>query len=1177
MKPSKITKKWAENIIRGDRNIKLSYGDISSRNFESTSSFAFDSFSSGIKNTQQLNVDWSDFASHTFFNSAEAKVNVAFDKIIQEYPFDGSQSEIESFFETLTGFEKYVFDSFPVYSGSLNFSASFALGNSTSSYISTPDVAGGTYTSLTKFDTGLSKLDPGDDSFTVEAHIFPSSVNLSAPVGASRCAWIMNKLDTSSNVGWAIYADHASSSVSQTTIFIVNSGSTYLTSSISLPYDAWSNVSFVFQRDVNFDVSCKTYLSGVLVGTTPVTKIGRISGTSNFNICTGSQHKIFSGSLVTGTFYNWSGSLDELRYYHSARSDNQISYYSNRAVTRTPDLKLYYKFNEPPPPLTTNTSDSINSIVIDYSGNGFHGSVGNFSITKSRVSASLCMYAEQRIFSPVLFPMYPTISALNADMLLSASQYDIENPNLITKLIPPHYFWEANSEFGSTPDSNGDLGVAYSASGNKGIREGKKGSAALLLTFLYTYAKFFDEMKLYIDAFSTVHSVDYDNLNTVPDAFLYDLFKKYGFSYAPTFADASIEQYIDGENISLDSYSKGRATLKSIQTSLMRRLLVSMPEIIKSKGTQHSIRSFLRSVGIDPENSVRIRETGGPTEKVLGTGREYKTTISYAVSFTTSSYLYSPYLSYSGGRTEVGFPTILSSGTFVEKERYHPHGLCLDPYDGYDNVDGQQAGAAFVTSGSWAYEADYRFTQYATRSSTSQSLCRIEVVGTGNGAYDTEKVHALMNLVAFSGSTPSSCSVTLGIAPYINGTIEPHLRTVSGSINVNIFDGDWWRISVSRLRDDDPIRTTPVVSSSYFLRIAKRDALGNIAESYVQELLMCDHQRDTLGADLLNYFERIDGTEYISQYAPRICVGSSSCSTSVFEYDNPGTILKTKYFEGDIHSLKFYSKYVDDVEWAEHIKNPYSAGASDPSKGWNYERAQSGSFGRLRLDAITHEDSTSVGTGNLYFYDRSENGFHLTGSGFSVLSSSVQPVIINHSFLSPYIDEAVTNEKVRIRSFQNQDDVDATPYATLAPLYEILRSEKPVDDTRFSIDFSLIDALNRDIIKIFGSYDYMQNSIGAPEVQYSSDYPSLSRLSDEYFNRIKSDLNFKAFFEFYRWFDKSISSFIEQLVPRKTRFKGTNFLIESHILERGKVQYYDANIYLKDSDKNKPNIVDILE
>ena len=56
--------------------------DLSGSAINSTSSFRYDPVGTGIKSTQQLPVDFSKFENHTFFDSAESKTNVAFDKMV---------------------------------------------------------------------------------------------------------------------------------------------------------------------------------------------------------------------------------------------------------------------------------------------------------------------------------------------------------------------------------------------------------------------------------------------------------------------------------------------------------------------------------------------------------------------------------------------------------------------------------------------------------------------------------------------------------------------------------------------------------------------------------------------------------------------------------------------------------------------------------------------------------------------------------------------------------------------------------------------------------------------------------------------------------------------------------------------------------------------------------------
>jgi hypothetical protein len=109
---------------------------------------------------------------------------------------------------------------------------------------------------------------------------------------------------------------------------------------------------------------------------------------------------------------------------------------------------------------------------------------------------------------------------------------------------------------------------------------------------------------------------------------------------------------------------------------------------------------------------------------------------------------------------------------------------------------------------------------------------------------------------------------------------------------------------------------------------------------------------------------------------------------------------------------------------------------------------------------------------------------------------------------------------------------------------------------------------------MFATFDSLDNILGNPELDFSQDYPDLDRLRDVYFNRLQEKLNFMAFFEFFRWFDSSIGTFIQQLIPKKTKFKGTNFLVESHMLERAKMEYFYSEMYLGDATRGR--IKDVL-
>ena len=134
-----------------------------------TASFRFDPPGTGLKNTQQLNVDFSKFENHTFFNSARNKTHVAIEKVINQFPFDGTRAEHESFLNSINGFERYVLDKFPKNVGFLNFSRS--LGD-VGSYLSVKDFEG-----IGKVDGGKSNsskplLTFNDGPFSIEFSLF---------------------------------------------------------------------------------------------------------------------------------------------------------------------------------------------------------------------------------------------------------------------------------------------------------------------------------------------------------------------------------------------------------------------------------------------------------------------------------------------------------------------------------------------------------------------------------------------------------------------------------------------------------------------------------------------------------------------------------------------------------------------------------------------------------------------------------------------------------------------------------------------------------------------------------------------------------------------------------------------------------------------------------------------
>lgn len=1136
--------------IEGGRSISLTFADLTGSNAQNNDAFAYDIQGAGLKSTQQLNVDWSKFENHTFFMSAEAKVNLAFEQIINGYPFDGTKEEIENFFTSLSGFDKWVFDRFPKFRGQLHFSGTQLSETSPSlgTYILVKDIPGSLFPMLSpEADAQGSVLNPKDNkSLSVEMQLkLPQTATAGTQI-------ILQKINPEDNHGFSVRINPTMSTTSATVQFDVFSGSFGLTTSQIIDKGVFNHLCFILDKNSKLH-NLKIYNNESLVAqTVDSVQINNLNiDYANLLIGSGSSYKINGASITPQQ--TLSGSIDELRIFHSFRTLQSQIDYAQKSIFSTDDLKLYYKFNEPEPPLSPVAGDITNSIILDSSGNSLHSYVTNFKDSlreNAALDPSSKLTYEKNILSPILFPAQTDVVALNVELLTSASAYDDENPNIITKLVPRHYLVEgAISEGLEFAEKN--VGAQYGGTGIPG--EGQISNVQIMLSMLYIWAKFFDEIKLFLDSFSYLKVVDYDSNKSIPNDLLFDLAKYYGFFIQPLFNSSTVEQYVDGENIDPTIKSNESLSLKSVQQEILRRILINLPSIIRSKGTQHSIKAFLRAVGIEPDASMRFREYGGPTYRYMTQARESKSDITTIVNFATSSLVVSPYLSAS--RTEIGFPD--PAGTFVDKKIYNPHGISNSINDG------------LFTSGSWTFESSYKYNTLNTLISATQSLARLCVTGSGLTGFGV-----VANLIGYYDESPK---IGLFIRPG-NDVNAPTLKMLVDLPQGAIFGGDIWNVSFGCERND---AINSVASSSYFLRVGNQNE-GEVTylmstSSYFYEIT--GSSASTLNS---NVFRTIEATTNAS--GAFISLGSNQTipagTAGTYRFlNNSSQVLddaaRANKFDGRALRMRFWSKALTENEWIEHIRNYQSLGVDNPLANYNYATSPTGSFEKLRLDSLGKQDIKAADAyGSITFLDFSENDMHLSGSGFPTDRNCLLPEIIRYTHLSPYFDEAVSNEKIRVRGYDDEDLISRNPWSSKAPVYEIVKSEAPQDDTRFSIDFALVDALNKDIINMFSAFDSMENYIGNPELVFSPDYPDLENLRNVYFNRLKEKLNFQAFLEFYSWFDNSISSFIEQLLPRKTVYKGTNFVIESHMLERHKYEYYFTEMYLKQDGKKQADIFD---
>lgn len=1050
------------------------------------STFYYDADNEALSSTQQLRIDWSRFENHTFFSSAAANVNVAFDRIVNGYPYDGTRDQVDAFLASLTGFERWVLSQLPTWSGQLSLSSSYAIISDREGALFGSNAGGA--------DTGAERLAPLTGSMSVEMLLLPQ---LATPVQiVAQHAGV--------SAGWTAYVGPTALPQSCSFGFSITTPAASISTTCRLGLGVFSHVCAVYDASDTL-VRLRTFVNGAMTSESSGTLRGTLDP-QGAPMYIGSGSSFYDGTSTIIPLRTLTGSIDELRIWHTVRDASNISGSMFAPITAQPGLVAYYRFNEPTPPLVSgSTQPGIDALVLDSAGSALHGSIIGF-VPSCRTSSSLDgnpLIGERSDSAPVLFPEYPPTVALRTELLASASNYDAVNPNNILRLIPKHFLEEART-FDGSPDvgplhtNNTDAGIPGSAT---------LGSTQLTVSLLYTMARFFDELKMSVDALSTVRDAFYDDDDTVPDAFLGDALATTGLQHVPQlFSDATLAQYVIGDGMDVAAL----APAKRVRNTLLRRFLTIAPDIIASKGTIHSVQSMLRALGVDPDASIRLRERGGTGTGALRTSLESGTAVRGLVSLRFGAALASKALS--GSRVELGWPS--PRGTMVNITSEPPYGVSNVPADG------------LWTSGSWSMG-----TSCCWPSGTlllTQSIMRL--VSTGSSGKCASVNVTLSRLPAADVG-----DVTLFARP---GFASGSALTVLALRNVNILDGRIWRCGVSYERED--AATTTAASGSYTLMLGNADGALLITSSACPKT-PTSNAYTTLGAA----YNVSGSTMELGGFGPLQTFSGMLNDPSV------SAQARVTVSDGNVGQLQFWSTNVRRHEFAAHAACMTSYGSVDPNiRSDGAPRTSTGSFGRIRMDVASHltpadRITDMFGTTTLIDATPFERDVNVTGA--VPLADAGAPTVASYKRISTSYDESSTSDNVRIASLLT----GAQPPIVTAP-----------PDTRFSIELSLVDALSRAMLDSLSTTDPIAHAIGTSEALFSPDYPELERLSNAFYVRLVSKLDFRTYIATYRWLESIVSTIVQQLVPLRAIYNGASFVVEPHAFERGKVEYRNVSKYL---------------
>ena len=251
-----------------------------------------------------------------------------------------------------------------------------------------------------------------------------------------------------------------------------------------------------------------------------------------------------------------------------------------------------------------------------------------YNISSSYVSSSSEIKFDSSVpktgagtFSDPYVPVHTTSSAFTdwygstlsrTGQIYSASLYDKENPNRLVNLLPEHI----SADFGN-----------------------KK-----FLDFMDMVGQHFDELWLYIKSVTDINDRQSDLSKGLSKDLIFTLAKSLGWDTQDGKDLIELSRFGFGQKLTGGSYglytsgSLDSPTEADVSKEITKRLIASLPYILKSKGTVGSLKAIMNCYGI-PSSILRVREYGGLQKDNQKAPFEISRKFTRALGFRSSQYV----------------------------------------------------------------------------------------------------------------------------------------------------------------------------------------------------------------------------------------------------------------------------------------------------------------------------------------------------------------------------------------------------------------------------------------------------------------------------------------------------------------------------------------------------------
>jgi hypothetical protein len=576
----------------------------------------------------------------------------------------------------------------------------------------------------------------------------------------------------------------------------------------------------------------------------------------------------------------------------------------------------------------------------------------------------------------------------------------------------------------------------------------------------------------------------YQNNYTTND--LYSAFLGYTTNNSETTGSLPVtansgQEYIS--NYITASYDASVTPLDDYNKEIYKRLYHNLPYLAKTRGTIPGLRALINCFGV-PDTILRISEFGGRD----------KDTSTY--DYFNQQYNYAYYRTGSGtNRVATSFSLNPNWGAIYRRPESIQFRFKPDI-----NINSQ-------TTQSLMWLDDVSKTSY------SSSVLTLEYTGSGYTS------------ASYSGSSYSSSYAYANLIFYP----DPNDYTISASVYLPFFNGDWWSLQLDRVS-------------------------GSINDTF------------TLYAGSKGYYDGYDGNQILHIASSSVNVattntpwngGIQTAGTitlgSFGGGSNGGTINNKNYirFTGLFQELRYWAKTGSIESFKDFIMNPRSI-------DYEGEENEYANYLAFRAPLGSELETLIVSNTNQSFHPKVTGSWVTTSSFQSNSNYTIYNSIITSSNIESYFyDQPIAGiknrvtDKIQIVSSSYPTGSVLSQYRSLEQTYPTLGSETP-DINLLEVAFSPQNEVNDDIISSLGYFN-IGEYIGDPRQISSSatTYPDLVNLSNNFFQKYFASYDLFDYIRLIKYFDNSLFKMIQDFVPARTSLT-SGVVIKQHLLERNK-------------------------